>query len=166
MKPINFHERETIFTSDDPMIEPLPVLSVKYSDGERALVSCWKPSLKDIINVLIGKPIFLSLLSDFQPPCLLSTDRSEVMGHRDEQLPDLDCKFDANLRKNIQDFTPKTFILKKEMPGLPIGISFQQSAKNPNTYFYGIPVKSDDQVGIIEFDAEYVEDNPEWFEQI
>lgn len=88
MKPINFHPREAIFISDDPDIKPLPVLPITYGTGEKGMISCWKPSLKDIFRVLTGKPVYLVLLSTFQPPVYLSTDRDEVMGRPDEQQDD------------------------------------------------------------------------------
>lgn len=98
MKPISFHPRERIFTSDEPDIVPLPVLPISYSDGYNGLVSCWKPGLKDIIRILVGKPIYLILLSDFQPPCSLSTDRFEVTGREDEQEPGPEYGGDTELK--------------------------------------------------------------------
>lgn len=60
------------------------------------------------------------------------------------------------------------YLLKKEIPGLNIGARFQQTSQSDQVYFHGIPVEGSkperDQVGIIEFEAKYVENNPEWFE--
>jgi hypothetical protein len=89
MRPIDFHPREAIFTSEDPGIEPLPALPITYGDGGRGIISCWKPSLKDVLRVLIGKPVYLVLLTLRQPPVYLSTDREEVMGRPNEQWPDM-----------------------------------------------------------------------------
>jgi len=62
---------------------------------------------------------------------------------------------------------PKVFVLNKDIPGVPLGTRFQQSHQSDNVYFHGFPISSErpekDQVGIIEFEAKYVEKNPEWF---
>lgn len=67
-----------------------------------------------------------------------------------------------------KDYTPKVYVLKKEMPSLQIGARFQQSFSSTNIYFHAIPISSlkpeIDQVGMIEIEARYVENNPEWFE--
>lgn len=48
----------------------LPV--VRTNTGEA--VSCWKPSLRDIVRILIGKPIWLSVyMGGQQPPVCVST---------------------------------------------------------------------------------------------
>ncbi len=74
MKPINFHPNEVIYISPDPKILDLPVLQVQYSDGQTALLSCWKPSWKDRLRILFGKPIYAGLLSPMQPPIFISTE--------------------------------------------------------------------------------------------
>jgi hypothetical protein len=90
MNPISFHDREVPYTSPDPEIKDLPVLPVTYGDGTKGLVSCWKPKFWDILRIILGKPIYLVILGTLQPPVVLLTDRSEVMGKPDEQKPDLE----------------------------------------------------------------------------
>ena len=65
------------------------------------------------------------------------------------------------------NWRPKEFVLKKDLPNVTKGAIFQQSYQSDNIYFYGIPISSklpkSDQVGIVEFEAENVENNPKWF---
>jgi len=62
---------------------------------------------------------------------------------------------------------PRVYLLKKDLPGIQAGARFQQSYHSDNVYFHGIPISSEqpekNQVGIIEFEAQYVESNSEWF---
>ncbi|MFV2014862.1 MAG: hypothetical protein ACC656_05520 [Candidatus Heimdallarchaeota archaeon] len=62
---------------------------------------------------------------------------------------------------------PKVYILQKSIPGIKPGTRFQQSYQSDNVYFYAIAISASisecDQVGIIEFEARYVENNLEWF---
>lgn len=62
---------------------------------------------------------------------------------------------------------PKVYILQKDMPMYKAGLRFQQTYQSDNVYFAGRAISANipekDQVGIIEFEAEYVENNPEWF---
>lgn len=62
---------------------------------------------------------------------------------------------------------PKVYILQKDMPMYGKGTRFQQTYQSDNVYFSGHPISASipekDQVGIIEIEADYVENNPEWF---
>ena len=62
---------------------------------------------------------------------------------------------------------PKVYILQKDMPMYNKGTRFQQTYQSDNVYFAGHAISSNmpekDQVGIIEIEARYVENNPEWF---
>lgn len=62
---------------------------------------------------------------------------------------------------------PRMFILKTPLPGIKAGAIFRQTYQSDNIYFYGIPISGNipehHQVGIIQFEAQYVENNPEWF---
>lgn len=163
MRPISFHKAEVIFKSDDEDIEDLPVLPITYEGFGECLLSCWKPSLWDRFRILIGMPVYLSLLSKVQPPCSLGTDRLAIMPKE---------QWDAEL-KSSPDTEPerpiKVFVLKKDYPGLSAGARFQQSARNRNIYFCGIPISSqrpeEDQVGLVKLEARYVNDS-DWFEQV
>lgn len=65
------------------------------------------------------------------------------------------------------DWQPKEFTLQKDLPGIRKGARFQQSYQSDNIYFLAIPISGDapekDQVGIIQFEAQYVENNLNWF---
>lgn len=80
MKPISFHEKEINFMSPDPNISSLPVLQIAYDDGQRGLVSCWKPSFREILQIIFGQPIFLMILGEIQPPVALLANRKEALG--------------------------------------------------------------------------------------
>lgn len=88
LKPISFHDREALYASDDSTIGTLPVLPITYGDGCKGLISCWKPGLRDILRIFLGKLVYLVLLGTLQPPILLSTNRNEVVGSSGEQRPD------------------------------------------------------------------------------
>lgn len=83
MRPVSFHPKEVLYTSPEPEIEPLPVVRIMYRDGALGLISCWKPSFWDVVRLVLGRPVYLVLLSPVQPPVLLSTDRDEVIGPED-----------------------------------------------------------------------------------
>lgn len=87
MKPISFTKFETVFVGQSTETAPLPTKIIQYSDGTKAIVSCWKPSFIDWLRVLIGKPVYLVILGTRQPPVLLSTDAIEV-GAADLSEPD------------------------------------------------------------------------------
>lgn len=84
MRPISFHNKEVIYTSPEPEIEPLPVVRIMYADGSPGLISCWKPSFWDVVRIVLGRPVYLVLLSGVHPPVLLSTDKGEVLGTEEE----------------------------------------------------------------------------------
>ena len=62
---------------------------------------------------------------------------------------------------------PKVYILQKDLPMYKAGIRFQQTYQSDNVYFTGHTISANipekDQVGVIEFEAKYLENNPEWF---
>ncbi len=93
--------------------------------------------------------------------------RAQVKGEKDSQ--DV-VEFEFEDEDVVAIRHPKVYITKKEMPGLAIGTRFQQSRQSANVYFYGIPISgrvaTRDQVGIIKFESQYVENSPEWFEEV
>ena len=72
------------------------------------------------------------------------------------------------IKLKIKNTFRKRYVLVKALPGIHRGAIFQQSYLSDNIYFYAIPISSNipekDQVGIIEFEAKYVENNPLWFQ--
>lgn len=110
MKPVNFHQKEIIYNHPDPNILDLPVLQVQYSNGNIGLISCWKPSWKDRLRILFGKPIYAGLLSPVQPPIFIST-KNEI--DEDETLELMPAsvlialqKVRQTLRRNNADNRP------------------------------------------------------------
>jgi hypothetical protein len=76
----------------------------------------------------------------------------------------------AELMKDISGEQYKArYILKRDLPNLCKGAIFYQSEMSDNIYFHAIAINSDipatDQVGIIRFEANDVENNPDWFER-
>ena len=71
------------------------------------------------------------------------------------------------IKRHGYHWQPKRYRLKRGLPNVQRGSIFQQSYQSDNIYFYGIPIDSRkseiDQVGIIEFEAKDVENNPNWF---
>ena len=75
MKPIDFFEANKTLTKPISMTDdecgPLQV----WNDGEQC-VSCWKPSLKERLSILLFGHVWLRILSgETQPPVSLSGKR-------------------------------------------------------------------------------------------
>lgn len=79
MSPVSFHPAEKLYTlPGDDSVLPLPVLKVTFNDGVTGLISCWKPSWKDRLRLILGKPIYLALYSSVQPPVSVFTEDLEL----------------------------------------------------------------------------------------
>lgn len=79
MEPQSFHPNEVVFTSSDETIRDLRVLRVEFGDGSLGLMSCWRVSLVDIIRLLVGRRVYLTILGNLQPPVSLTTNKREVL---------------------------------------------------------------------------------------
>lgn len=77
MKPIKESDKQVKYTHPDTNIEDLWVYQVKYSDGILGYYSVWKPSFKEIIKLLFGKPLYVGLLN-YQPPIAVLLDKKEI----------------------------------------------------------------------------------------
>lgn len=42
-------------------------------DNHPLIISCWKPTPEEIADIVAGKPVWLHILTQVQPPVLLST---------------------------------------------------------------------------------------------
>ena len=76
MKPIGFPEQNKILQKPEIMIDdecgPLPI----WNDGNEC-VSCWRPSIKERLSILLFGRIWLSVLSgETQPPVLIWARRN------------------------------------------------------------------------------------------
>lgn len=75
MKPINFKQSTKVLqkpgTLSDSECGTLPV----WCDGKQC-VSCWKPSIKERINILFGGKVWLGVMSGkTQPPVFVAGKR-------------------------------------------------------------------------------------------
>lgn len=81
MQPVSFHPQEESYTlPGDDSVLPLPVLRVMFGNSP-CLVSCWKPSLSDLFRLLLGKPVYLIIFSQFQPPVSITTEDLGLHGN-------------------------------------------------------------------------------------
>jgi len=79
MKAFDFMPGMTVpLGKDQDEFFTLPAIKVVYDDGVEAFVTGWKPTLVDRLRFLIGKPLYLLLLTKQHPPTLLTTDEDEV----------------------------------------------------------------------------------------
>ena len=78
MKAIDFMPGMTIpLGKDQDEYFTLPAIRVVYPDTE-GFITAWKPTFKDKLRFLVGKPLYMILLTNQHPPCLLSTSREEI----------------------------------------------------------------------------------------
>lgn len=80
MEPISFHPNEfTMHGFTD--VADLQVVSVRYLNGVETFVSCWRMSLRDILNILRFRRIYLSIYGLRHPPVAISSSLEEVGLH-------------------------------------------------------------------------------------
>lgn len=78
MKPIEFSRFVQILKGQGEAVDDLPVLTTHYESLGPAVISCWKPSLKDLLRILFRRRVYLVVLGRRCPPVSLSTDAAEV----------------------------------------------------------------------------------------
>lgn len=78
MKPVKFKEQNCTFAEDQPEYIPLPALKLNTDMGE--VISCWRLSLKERIQVLFLGRIWLSLAMFGRPltPSFMATRKNKV----------------------------------------------------------------------------------------
>ncbi len=54
-------------------VDPLSICRLEYSEGVRAVESCWELSDEDLERVIKNKRIYLVVLGDTHPPLRLDT---------------------------------------------------------------------------------------------
>lgn len=86
MKPVEFKHQNIVFAKDQPEYQPLPALIIDSPKGE--VVSCWRLSFKERIQVLIFGRVWMSLMSFNKPltPSYLAVNRKEVYSHPDDSV--------------------------------------------------------------------------------
>lgn len=76
MKPVKFKECNVVFGDGQKEYQPLPAL--RFGDG--TVVMCWKMSFSELLNVVLHRRIWVSLLTFNKPlqPTFVSADRKEM----------------------------------------------------------------------------------------
>jgi hypothetical protein len=73
MKGINYKHANTKLLGGRPDIYDLPIARFEYSDGQRAVESCWKMTLGERLRALFLGKIYFQCWGNTHPPILLST---------------------------------------------------------------------------------------------
>jgi hypothetical protein len=78
MKPVKFKEQNCTFAENQPEYTPLPAL--KLETGMKEVISCWKLSFPERVQVLFFGRIWLSLATFGKPltPSFLATKKKRV----------------------------------------------------------------------------------------
>jgi len=78
MKPIEFKEQNVVFAKDQPEYKPLPAFKNDSPQGE--VISCYKLSFRERVQILITGRLWVSVLSFNKPltPQFLSVYKSEI----------------------------------------------------------------------------------------
>lgn len=86
MKPVEFKHQNIIFAKDQPQYQPLPALKIESPEGQ--IISCWKLSFKERIQVLFSGRIWSSLMTFNNPltPSYLAVNRKEIYSHPDDSI--------------------------------------------------------------------------------
>lgn len=78
MAPTDFPEATRTYGKPvgwtDEQCSPLRVCEARDDDGFDLRISCWKPSWRDRLRVLFGRPVWLHIFGQAQPPVRLDTD--------------------------------------------------------------------------------------------
>jgi hypothetical protein len=76
MKVVDFNESNCVFAKDHRTYLPLP--AHRTQDGK--VVSCWKPTWKERLQIIFGGILWLSVLTFNGPlqPLKLGTDKPEL----------------------------------------------------------------------------------------
>ena len=86
MRPTTFKHQNTIFAKDQPQYQQLPALLLEGPEGH--VISCWRLSFKERIQVLLFGRIWSSLMTFNKPltPSYLTVNRKEVYSHPDDSI--------------------------------------------------------------------------------
>lgn len=86
MRPTTFKHQNTIFAKDQPQYQQLPALLLEGPEGH--VISCWKLSFKERIQVLLFGRVWSSLMTFNKPltPSYLTVNRKEVYSHSDDSI--------------------------------------------------------------------------------
>lgn len=86
MKPVEFKHQNIVFAKSQSEYQPLPALKIDSPTGE--VISCWKLSFKERIQVLVFGRVWLSIISFNGPlsPSYLTLNRKELYSHPDDSI--------------------------------------------------------------------------------
>lgn len=77
MNPVDFPWSNRTYVKPegwtDEQCQALQTYQGVNEDGHSLIISCWKPTPEEIADIVAGKPIFLHVLTNVQPPVLLTT---------------------------------------------------------------------------------------------
>ena len=87
MKPVKFKHQNTVFAEGQSEYQPLPSLKIERDEGD--VITCWKLSLYERLQVLLFGKVWLSLLSFNKPltPIYMSVNRKDMFIHSSETVP-------------------------------------------------------------------------------
>lgn len=78
MKGVSFKDQNIVFAEDQPEYESLPALKIDSKEGY--VVTCWKMSILERLQVLFTGRVWMSLMMFHKPltPSFLSVRRKDV----------------------------------------------------------------------------------------
>ena len=77
MKPIKTKTTNCILKGHGVGVEDLPVTKINYTDGIKAVESCWKMNFKERLAALLTGRIYFVCLGETHPPIYLAA-KSEL----------------------------------------------------------------------------------------
>lgn len=78
MKPFKFNRHCQTLKSDNPIIDDLPVLPMRYTDIGAVMVTCWKLSFGDLLRILWTRRIYMTIVGNRWPATMLTADPFQV----------------------------------------------------------------------------------------
>jgi hypothetical protein len=110
MRPTEFPEMNSVYGKGSKRFLPLPA----HTTGAGHVITCWKPTIKDRIKILITGRIWCSQLTDKKglQPQYLTANRLDIFTYEGKDRP-----FEAKVR----DFFAKILA--------PIGIKIRKSSE-------------------------------------
>ncbi len=73
MKGIKYKHANGVLLGGRPDVYDLPVCNLEYSDGRKAVESCWKMTFCERLRALFTGKIYFQCWGRTHPPMLLST---------------------------------------------------------------------------------------------
>ena len=78
MEPIKFSDYcHTLFGNIDD-IGPLPIVTTNYEGLGYGLISCWRPSWREILQLIFTRRVYVAILSRKHPPMAVSADAEDI----------------------------------------------------------------------------------------